>query len=394
MASENQHHDHGAEFSVVPSGPISVFYERGPAPVAERVPRTMVAVLGITWLPLAVLTVVTGVAWSNTRVPFFHDVSAQVRLLVALPLLIAGELYRERRLRSIVAQFSIRELVAPEDKERYERALAKVVRVKQSKVAELLMVALALAFGYWLWRDYVALHIETWYGAERDHSFRMTVPGLWYAYVSQPLFRFLLLRWYFSIVLWCWFLWKVSRIPLRLDALHPDEAGGLGFLEGSSLAFFPLLVAQSLLGSATVWDRIWLEGIPLPNFRLEIGIIVGFLVVIVLLPQAAFIFQLSRCRRVGKHEYGAKASEYVKAFWRKWGYSGEPQRESFLGSPDIQSLADLGNSFKVVREMGLLPFGKRSVVQLIALVLVPYLPLALTMVPLEEVINKAVKLIL
>jgi hypothetical protein len=59
-----------------------------------------------------------------------------------------------------------------------------------------------------------------------------------------------------------------------------------------------------------------------------------------------------------------------------------------LGSADIQSLADLGNSYEVVRGMRLVPFTKETVFQLGVLTLLPVLPLILTMISLEELLGR------
>jgi len=49
-------------------------------------------------------------------------------------------------------------------------------------------------------------------------------------------------------------------------------------------------------------------------------------------------------------------------FWRKWLRGGAPPDELVLGTADLQSLADLGNSFEVVRNMRAVPvtFRQRS----------------------------------
>ena len=59
-----------------------------------------------------------------------------------------------------------------------------------------------------------------------------------------------------------------------------------------------------------------------------------------------------------------------------------------MGNADIQSLADLGNSFEVVRTMRLVPITKEAIVQLAAATLVSVVPLALTVMPLEELLKK------
>lgn len=82
------------------------------------------------------------------------------------------------------------------------------------------------------------------------------------------------------------------------------------------------------------------------------------------------------------------ASEYVREFDLKWIRGNASGNEPLLGSADIQSLADMGNSFKIVHEIKPLPFSKHSVFLIVALTLIPILPLVLTMVPLEELITK------
>ncbi|WP_226797622.1 hypothetical protein [Cupriavidus necator] len=61
--------------------------------------------------------------------------------------------------------------------------------------------------------------------------------------------------------------------------------------------------------------------------------------------------------------------------------------EPLLGSGDIQSLADLANSFEVVRGMRLAPITRDAILQLAAAVLIPIVPLALTMMPLEDLLK-------
>jgi hypothetical protein len=101
--------------------------------------------------------------------------------------------------------------------------------------------------------------------------------------------------------------------------------------------------------------------------------------------------QLERAWRAGSREYGALSSRYVEDFRRKWLAGKAPENESLVGSSDIQSLADLANSFDVVREMRLLPFERKIVVQLAIVIVLPLLPLALTMIPLDQMIDRAIK---
>jgi hypothetical protein len=59
-----------------------------------------------------------------------------------------------------------------------------------------------------------------------------------------------------------------------------------------------------------------------------------------------------------------------------------------LGSGDIQSLADLGNSYSIIQDMRIVPVSKQAMLQLGAATLAPITPLLLTLMPLEELLRK------
>jgi hypothetical protein len=81
---------------------------------------------------------------------------------------------------------------------------------------------------------------------------QLTLTGWWYAFVSVPVYQFLLVRWYYRIAIWMRFLWQVSRIELRLIPTHPDRLGGLGFLPGVTVAFGTLAAAHGVMVGGVV----------------------------------------------------------------------------------------------------------------------------------------------
>jgi hypothetical protein len=112
-----------------------------------------------------------------------------------------------------------------------------------------------------------------------------------------------------------------------------------------------------------------------------------FMLCLVLCPLLVFAPQLAQAKRTGLREYGTLAERYVRGFDAKWLRGAAPPDESFVGSGDIQSLADLGNSFEVVRTMRITLFTKENILHLVAATLAPIVPLALTMMPLEELLK-------
>ena len=89
----------------------------------------------------------------------------------------------------------------------------------------------------------------------------------------------------------------------------------------------------------------------------------------------------------GLREYGTLAERYVREFDAKWLRGGAPANEPFVGSADIQSLADLGNSYEVVRTMRFAPITREARHHLVAATLLPIAPLLLTIMPLEELVK-------
>jgi len=390
-------HNEQPDFSLVLGGPLYQLYLRtrlARAPI-ELLHRRIVAFVLITWVPLWLLTAIEGHALGGVKVPFLLDLDAHARFLISLPLLIVAELFVHQRIRVIVRQFINRGLIAPEDLPRFENALASSMRLRNSMVIEIVVFLIAVIGGHWLWKEQASLRVATWWGElAADNTVNFNLAGYWYVFISLPLFRFLLFRWYFRLLVWYRLLWLVAKIPLRLNALHPDRAAGLGFLGNSVFAFAPVLLAQTVLLSAVIMSHIWHQGAVLPDFKLEIVGIVAFLLILVLLPLTFFAMQLARARRAGWREYGALGSRYVESFQQKWLAGAAPENEPLIGSADIQSLADLANSFEVVKEMDALPFNKNTVLGLAIVIVLPLLPLTLTMIPLDQMIDSAIKLLI
>jgi hypothetical protein len=261
-------------------------------------------------------------------------------------------------------------------------------------VIEILLIVLVFTAGHFLWSSQVVLETATWYAALLEERHRFTPAGYWYAYISIPIFQFLLLRWYFRIVIWVRFLWKVSRMDLHLVPTHPDRAAGLGFLGGSAAAFMPLLLAQGALLAGQIANHIFYEGDKLLDFKPEIVAVVILLLLLVLGPLCVFSPRLAQAKRQGLLEYGALASRYVDGFDQKWLRGGASLDEQFIGTGDIQSLNDLAGSFEVVKSMRPFPFDKTVLLQTAVAGLAPLLPLTLTMISLEDMVKRLLGILL
>lgn len=383
---------HEDDFSLVLGGPLYQLLLRThfTGTTLEHWRLRIILVTLVAWLPLLVLSALEGHAVGGAT-PFLLSIEVHVRFLVALPLLIVAELVVHKRMTSIVRQFDERNLIPESDRTRFEAAINSAFRLRNSVLAEVLLLLFVYVIGVLLiWRHYIALPSATWYAAPTDSGLRPSLAGTWFMFVSLPLFQFLLVRWYFRLFIWSRFLWQVSRLDLALVPTHPDRLGGLGFLANTAFAFVPLLAAHGALLAGPVAERIFQVGAKLTDFKLGIAALVIFLLAIVVGPLLFFAPQLSRAKRKGSREYGTLADRYVREFDAKWLRGGAAADEPLMGSADLQSLADLSNSFEVVRSMRIVPLTWDAIVQLVGAILLPLAPLLLTMISVEELLDRVV----
>jgi hypothetical protein len=385
------------EFSLMLGGPLYQLWRRTrlSGDVLQLLRRRVVASILISWVPLLLLSIIAGNAWGGRpSLPFLEDLESHARLLLAIPLLLVAEVIVHRRLRNIAAQFLDRDLIPQTGRGAFDAAIASAMRLRNSKFAELLLLAVVYVVGVGLiWRTRMAFDVNGYYGFMVNQTWHLSLAGWWLVCVSLPLFQFLLLRWYYRLSIWAWFLWKVSRIDLNITAAHPDRCGGLSFLGATGYAFSLLLLAQGVVLAGMMANRIFFAGAKLPDFKPELIGLVAVLVCAVLGPLLVFTLQLAAAKRAGLREYGTLAQQYVREYEYKWLRGGAAPGEQLVGSNDIQSLADMGNSFEVVKEMRLVPFTLRTVLRLAVTTLLPALPLTLTMMPTAELLDRLLKII-
>jgi hypothetical protein len=385
-----------SDFSLVLGGPLYQLFRRAKlsGSALELLHRRILVITLLAWLPLLLLSFLEGNALGGgLKIPFLKDLETQVRFLIAVPVLIAAELVVHLRVRGIVRKFVERRIVSDEDLPKFEAAIDSTMRIRNSIFWEVALLVIVYTVGHWVWRNEFAA-TNSWYATIEGGLARLTGAGQWFALVSIPTFQFIFLRWYLRLALWYRFLWKVSRLNLNLVSTHPDKAAGLAFLGHSSYAFRPILFAQGAMLSGVIATRVIYQGENLLAFKMEVIGMIVFFVLLVMAPLLMFAPQLARAKRRGLGDYGLLASRYTQEFEQKW-VSQQPEvADALLGSGDIQSLADLGNSFAVVREMRVVPFGLEEIAQLAATAVVPLLPLGLTIFSFEEMLVRVIKIVL
>ncbi len=358
-------------------------------PTAKRV----IVISLITWLPLLLLSVFDGNARGASGMSFLNDLSAHFRFLVALPCLLAAESAAHDLIGPRIGEFLKRKIIRENDVPKFNAAVDSAHRMRDSVLIEAVLLAVVYSLGLWVWSSQVATGTPSWYAAPDGTHINLSLAGYWLVLVSVPLFQFFLLRWYVRFFIWFVFLLRVSRLDLNLMATHSDRSGGIGFLAQCVYGFSGVLLAQGTLLSSTIVVAVLNEGRNVSDFRNEALALVLVFLAVVLGPLAVFSPAMVRAKWDALIVYGSLASKYVEGFDDKWIGGENPEAEPLLGTNDIQSLADLTNSYDVLKAMRPVPFELKDALWLLGVTALPLLPLVFFVFSPEEILKKLIQVL-
>ena len=341
-------------------------------------------VLGL--LPWSILLALASIQGVSDRLFSLSAIAADVRLLVVIPLFFLCESSLDPRLRDFVSTI-VRSGVVPSNAlPTLESEIARIVRWKDAWLPEAMCLLTAMILSLFA----AQLHLSGKTAALDSTRSLSDVPfaGLWYWIVCLPLFRFLMFRWIWRIALWCRFLWHLAKLDLHLVPIHPDGAAGLGYLEVVQTHFTALVLAISIVVSASFAEEIssgkTVFEVLYPAFALTLIVELA----LIFLPPCVFAFRLRACQEKGLSDYMVFAARYVNDFEKKWLNASAIPADLLLGTPDLQSLADLSNSVGIVRNMRWVPVSPRLLITVVIAALLPMLPLLLFKYPIAELVQR------
>jgi hypothetical protein len=353
--------------------------------------RVSVLVL-LTWVPLLGLSLAQGAAFGNkVQIPLLSDFSVWGRFLAALPLLIIAEVMIDPRIKRVVATFESSGIIGEDDLPKYYAALGKIGRLRDSRTAKLLFIALsALPVFLLIDHEWISNDMSSWHGSTSEG---LSPAGWWFASIGGPVVRFLLLRWLWRYALWNVLLYKIARFDLKLIPTHPDRLGGLGFVLSAQRHFGILFAALGAVVAGQYADSIAYFGTPIKDTRAPMLAFVLISLLVVLGPLTLLSPRLADTKRNGLAQYGQLARRLTASFESKWVSQSSATPEAMLGSPDPSSLIDYISSFDVIREMQVIPISKELVIQVAAQAAAPLALLWLFATPFEEIVRGLLKMI-
>ena len=341
-------------------------------------------VLGVgPWLVLLVLALLAG---DGSKLFSLSVIAAHVRLLAVIPLFFLCETWVDPRMAAFVDVIT-RSGVVPEAAQ--PALAAEVVRIRAWKDSWIPDVACFVLTVVWSLGGarFDIMGATSAFDPARAAA-GIPLAGAWYWFFCLPLLRFLVLRWLWRLGQWTWFLGRVARLDLKLVPTHPDDAGGLGYLEVVHLHFLPLILALSAVQSAALAEEIGSGAMPFAGVYGVFALMLAVVAVLFLGPTFLFTPKLWSAQVRGMADYMEFAADYVTGFDRKWLGGKQAPAEPLLGTSDLQSLADLGNSVSVIRRMRWVPISFALLRDYGVAAMLPMLPLGLMKYPLAELAEK------
>ena len=344
--------------------------------------RRLTLAIAVGWLPLILITALFN---PGALVSLLNDYRVYSRILIAVPVLLIGQLLMESRFRLVVRHLAETDLLGTSDWTRMENVIRILKRLRDSPFPEATILVLLIVHTLTSFRGLVDATPWLTYGAEPNLHL---TPAGWYALlVTTTMFQFLL-----GLGLWKWLLWaifafRLSRLDLRLVPTHPDGHGGLGFLGQTRVGFAPVSFAAASVIGATWRHEILHHGANLMSFKLPAIVLVGIIGLIAFGPLAFFVPRLAALRRQGILEYGTLGQIHSINFHEKWIRQRAGHEAEFLTAPESSRLADYGQSYARLEQMRPFPADRGTFVALGLSLVLPMLPAILAVVPLAVILK-------
>jgi len=373
------------EVSLVRGGP---FYRAQEAlrlvhPNHWHLGRRVILAIAVGWLPLVLITLLFN---PRALVGLLTDYTVNARMLFGVPVLLAGQPVMETAFRAIVGAIRDAGLLTSSDADRLDQTLARLIRLRDSVIPELIFVVVAYAKVAETVQTQL-MYVRPWGLVGTGVEIHLSTAGWYYVLVSQLLYQLLILISLWKWLLWCIFLYRLSKLDLQLVPTHPDQHGGVGFLGLSPAAITPTFLVISAVIGATWRSEIFREHVHWLSFKVDAAVLLGVVLIVTMGPLLLFVPRLARLRRLGIFEYGALGQFESMQFHKRWIQHRAGREEEFPASPEASTLTDYGSSYQNIEHLQPFPFDQGAFVGLILAVALPLLPVVLAEVPFATVLK-------
>ena len=348
---------------------------------------------GLTWLPLLILSAIDGTL-TNTgiKIAFLHDPVPHTRYLIALPLLVFADWFIDPYMANTVRHFQISGLVPDDEIPAYRKAVEKLVHRRDAAWVDAVIIGLSFGLVWLITQSGLSSlgsEPSSWILTYSEEAGRITPAGWWFILVSIPFILFILFRWLWRLIIWIGFMNRVSRLPLTIEPIHPDRAGGLGLLNGAQFSFGVIFTALAAMMSSSLASDILYAGRTLSDVQLEIIAFILICFAIIAGPLCTFSNQLINAKRRELRQYSELGFQLADAFHTRWIDNAKgKQRGKIISAVDPSAMCDYGDVYETISTMKLIPLTKQKTILLFLFLLAPFLPLIFTQISLKEALQR------
>lgn len=353
------------------------------------VSRAMLFV-AIAWLVPLILSVIEGNAVGEfSDKPFLSDFGVWARFFIAIGLFILIERQVQDRLREILLELVRAPILAPASYEAAAKAVTRARDRRDSNLAEVLILIIAVLATVASYFRMGSGEISSW--AVQASS--LTLTGWWCLLVSNPIFWFLLVRWFWRLCVWAKLLYELAKLQYLLVATHPDGKGGLSFLGNYPNAFTEFIFALSCVLGAALAQGLLTGEIAIEIFGYVMGIWLLLVLALLAWPLLAFRKPLTDLKRQSLYVYGAQATRHnMKSELKLLGENISASEAA--ESEEDSDIPDPTKPYALVKKQSVSLFNRSSLLPVSAAALLPLFAAGSTQMPYKELLKIAKRLLL
>jgi hypothetical protein len=338
--------------------------------VRYRLLKRCALVVILTWVPVAFFALLGGfVGGGLVATNFFADFAAYAQFLIAMPLFVIAEPIVDQSTRAAARQFISCGIIKSEDSQRLYRLHARIKQLRTSRWPDIgcIVIAYALSLAI-LVPEFGSKPMPTWHVQDYLRWRTLSWAGGWEFLIALPLLNYTWLRFVWKILIWIFYLQRVSRIRLELHPTHADLTGGIGFISNAQSQFAIFILAYGISNvAATVGYEITILHYDLSTMPVW-GPLLGFAIgapLLFTLPLFMFTRQLYSSKRRALEVYRQRLTEHSRQVEAHWLLN----TQNVLSAPDeireLTELNTLGTMFTRIENMRVVPLDMRSFGQLV-----------------------------
>ena len=384
----NNHGEMPERFSLVLGGSFHALLRRAGLVAEDSLPTGRAAfwLAFIAWLiPILLVCLQEWLDPVYDGHTIFTDFTVHSRFLIAIWVMIATERIADARVSLLIRQFPRSGLIASSALPAFVAAVLRADRRTSSRWVEPILLVVAVIWSFYANRFASEVSAGGWEGSVVDGVVFLSWAGNGSTWLSTPFFLFLMLRWVWRFIAWATLLFTISRLPLQLMPLHPDRAGGLGFLSIFPSVFSGLVFGLSCVIASSLFKAFVFLGHTQQIMWMAIGVWVGFIAMLFLGPLLVFVRPLYLARERALLQYGRLAQQHHLAFHRKW-IEADPTGSELMGVSDSSSVSDVNASVQAVHAMRSFPIERGALVMLLLAASLPFFPVMASQMPLNELL--------